>query len=88
MVNRDDMLDWYGTRLGMGAFLGAVRRMVTEKQYGLMLRWACRREPHLTEAEREEVENLVDRFMVLLERWEQVEANAAERYAAGRGEAK
>jgi hypothetical protein len=86
VVNRDDLLDWYSTPLGMTAFLAKVRRMVSQEEYELMLRWASREGPPLTEAERERAEVIGDRVMAVLLRGDEVEARDAERYAAGRGE--
>jgi hypothetical protein len=71
---------------GMTAFLAKVRRMVSEEEYELMLRWASREGRPLTEAKRERAEVIADRVMAVLLRGDEVEARGAERYAAERGE--
>jgi hypothetical protein len=86
VVNPDDLLDWYSTPLGMTAFLAKVRRMVSQEEYELMLRWASREGQPLTEAEHEKVQVLLDRIRGELLGRLGVEARGAERYAAGRGE--
>ena len=82
----DDLQDWYGTPLGLQAFVMVVRSLVNDAQYRLLLRSASLGEPHLTEAELDEVEGLVRMVSVVLTRWEAVEVQAVSRCTAERGE--
>jgi hypothetical protein len=84
----DYLQDWFGTPLGLGAFLADARAVVNEAQYELLMRWASRREPRLTNAELDEVGDLAQSVIAALEeKWKEgLEVRAASRSAAERGE--
>ena len=52
----EDVQAWYGTKLGLQEFVRLVKSRMNEEEYALFLRWASRREPHLSEAEIERME--------------------------------
>lgn len=88
MSRLEDLQDWFGTPLGLGAFVVDVRAVVSEAQYELLMRWASRREPRLTDGELDEVGDLAQSVMAALEqKWKEgLEVRAASRSAAERGE--
>lgn len=90
MRARDDLQDWFGTALGLGAFVADVRSVVSEAQYELLMRWASGGEPRLTNAELDEIHDLAQSVMAVLEqKWsEGLEVRAASRCAVERGEAR
>jgi hypothetical protein len=84
-VSREDLQAWFGTELGLREFVRAVKRFTTKEEFGLLVRWASRREPHLREAEIEWVEGRAQLLVALLERWEPVGARVAGRSVIERG---
>jgi len=60
-------------------FVQVVKQVTTEEEFELLLRWASRRGPRLSEAEIERIEARAGVLRELLERWEPVEFVAAER---------
>ena len=63
-----------------------VQFFTTDEEYALLLKWASRREPHLSEAEIEWIEARAEVLAALLERWEPVGVLAAPRCVAEQGE--
>lgn len=51
-----------------------MKHFTTEREYELLVRWASRRAPHLSEAEIEWIEGRAQVLAALLERWEPVGA--------------
>jgi hypothetical protein len=75
-VSTSDLQDWLGTELGRSAFMRALKHFTSAEEYELLLRWASRREPHLSEAEIERAEAIAEVVAELLNRWEPVEVRA------------
>lgn len=75
----EDVRDWFGTKLGLTVFVGTMKRLASQEEYELLLRWASRREPHLRGAEIEWCEAFAGAVAELMERWEPVEVRAEER---------
>ena len=66
------MQAWFGTELGLGEFVRLVKLFTTDEEFGLLVRWASRREPHLRQAEIDRIEGRARMLAALLERWEPV----------------
>jgi hypothetical protein len=81
-LSDSDVRDWLGTALGLQEFVRVARRVVGDGEFELLLRWASRREPHVSEAEFERAERLADAVGALLTRWEPVGDSVAARFAA------
>jgi hypothetical protein len=84
-VSGSDLEDWFSTPLGLVDFIRQAEQHTSEEEWQLLLRWASRREPHLSEADRQRAEALADRVRALLTRWEPVEAQEALRSVAWEG---
>lgn len=80
----EDAQAWLGTDLALPEFVRLVRSVAGEEQYELLLRWASRRGPKLSEATFAEMERLAELVRELLVRWEVVEVPEAWRHARGR----
>ena len=81
-MSTSDLQDWFETELGLPVFVRALRHFTTAEEYELLLKWASRREPHLSEAEIEKIEGRVEVLAELIKRWEPVEVRAGERSPA------
>ena len=81
-MSTSDLQDWLGTELGLSVFVRALKHFTSAEEYELLLRWASRREPHLSEAEIEKAEARAEIVAELLKRWEPVEVRAEERSCA------
>ena len=67
-MSTSDLQDWFGTELGLPLFVRALKRMTSAEEYELLLRWASRREPHLSEAEIERIEARAEVVAEMLQR--------------------
>ena len=85
-VSIHELVDWYGTPLGMLEFVAVAKAVLGDEDYELLLWWACRSEPHLTLAELDRVERLAIVVGALMERWEPVGESVAARSVADRVE--
>jgi len=80
----EDAQAWLGTDLALPEFVRLVRSIAGEERYELLMRWASRRGPKLSEATFDEVERLAELVRALVVRWEVVEVSEAWRHAGGR----
>ena len=87
-MNRWDLRDWFETELGLQEFVRALRQFTTAEEYMVLLRWADRRGPCLSEVEFEWAEERTAELAELLVRWEPVGVEAAERSVAEQVELK
>ena len=78
-MSASDLQDWLGTELGVSVFVRALKHFTSAEEYELLLRWASRREPHLSEAEIQRAEARAEVVAELLKRWEPVEVRTEER---------
>ena len=85
MVSTCGAQEWLGTELGLPMFVRVVKQVTSAEEFELLLKWACRRKPHLREAEIERIEARAGMLAALLERWEPVEFVSAERSVARTG---
>lgn len=81
-MSTEDRLAWLRTPLGQLEFVKLLRSITSEEQRTLLLRWASRREPHLTQAEFDQVEELAGTVRAFVEQWEPADVPPMERSIA------
>jgi hypothetical protein len=75
------MKEWLTTPLGRPEFVG-VAKFIAGDEYELLLRWASRSEPVVSDAEMERAELMAGVVRALLQRWEPVDDSVAKRFVA------
>jgi hypothetical protein len=80
-MSPSDIQEWLATPFGRPEFV-RVARFIGGAEYELLLRWASRGEPVVSDAELERAELMAGVVRALLQGWEPVDDSVAKRFVA------